>query len=434
MKNKLLKLSLSVPVALSLFFAQSALASIPNSPGLKLSFGNYVGGSTPMSLYGYAIDSGPVNGLDISLYTNGGAGSWTWELKDQGGTILASTTYSGSCSAGCNLTLPWDTPVNLDVVQRYELVRIINSGPGVLNDGDRAYALIQTPLSLPVLSFKYPYDQTSIGNDFSSFQITASSTDANQSAGVSLEIIYARNPNFLNAITLSDNQTHLLGAGTSTVYYIQKPQALYSNSTYYAKVLNLGTNTSSTISWSTGQLTGTLNTNPPVSSIEVSTSTLGVLDVNSSSSPFYVDCSAYENVGFFSSGTIGGIFCNVKKTGYSIAQWLLVPPQFAQDYWQGALNNIKQVPPFNVVWGVVQSFEAQAQNASSTGANYADLNLDIPEAHINTQLLSADMVKNWLTTSHCNSACAQERKDTYFSWVSAIIWLGAGLKILTFIF
>lgn len=49
------------------------------------------------------------------------------------------------------------------------------------------------------------------------------------------------------------------------------------------------------------------------------------LDFNSTSSPYYIDCSAYEGAPFFSSSTLPGVVCGIKKSIVSGFAALFVP-------------------------------------------------------------------------------------------------------------
>lgn len=427
MKNKIIKLSLSIPFTLAIFYAPNVFASASLDGTLR----------TPND--GSAINQVSCSNIQSNLPNN----DFVLSLYDEANVLIATSsplnvslagaTYNGGAEPHHNYhvggTFLLTTTPTLSILKQY---RVAFSPYMVCDSVLSATYSAPSPITL---AFQYPVDSTSMATDFSSFQIVATNPSSVAVQGASLEVEYSRNSDFSNSLTVSDLITHQIAVSSSSVIYILKNQALYSNSVYYARVRNLGTNVSSSISWSTGLLSFTENTNAPIPPVFATSSSAGYVSVNSSFSPFFVDCSAYDNIPLFASGTIGGIFCNAKKTAYAVAEWFLVPPDFASSYWSNSLDSIKQVPPFSLVVATVNSFQASAGLVATSTPDYSELNLTLPGGYITDQaILSSNMLLNWLTTDDCNQACAQEKKDTFFSYFSAIVWLGAGIKILTFIF
>lgn len=428
MKNKLLKFSISVPVALSLFFAQGASASTVINFD---SAGN-----------GIAIDNSQISGVsfsDVRTHTcvpSGYATLYHHDSQTQTTYIVATSSYSSAPSCtyldgtyyhydGGAMSFSFYTNPTLVAGDDYS---VSISGDIIPNSAGTGNWSAPSPV---VLSFRYPVDSTSINTDFSSFQVYVQNTDPTRSLSFQPQIIYSRHADFSYGLTLDfPLGPNIVAPATTSQFSVLKNQALFSNSTYYAKIIDLYSGASSTISWTTGQLTGTENTNlistfGPPGTVYSATSTM--LDLNSTSSPFYVDCSNAGGGSIFSSSTVNVLACYAQKTLYSVVGFLVVPPDFVQSYLNNSVSSMKSAFPFSLVYGVVGKIQA---NTTSTPVNYADLNISVPQIGLSVTPLSSSTLENVLTTAHCDADCAKTRHDFIFNIISSIIWIGVATKLI----
>lgn len=87
------------------------------------------------------------------------------------------------------------------------------------------------------------------------------------------------------------------------------------------------------------------------------------------------------------------------------------------------LQNLKTLFPFGPVFSVIDSVSAAAATTESSTANY-DIYATIPQIGLNAPLL---------TSTTLESAVGSSTKNTIFTFEKAIIWIGAGFKIVSFI-
>lgn len=464
MKNKIIKFSVAVPVILSLFFAIEAHASTVIATWGATNYGGNVGytltsrlatstdwyficNSTSIPL---GVDQVGQAGYGYTTATTSLAHEYkftvpsndTYMTNGAGIGILASGLNPiGDCngsndlvfSSVSNLTpsLTWFNPVNL---QHKFSGDFIDFGFTFENFSTSTNKYYQATVyySTPTESTNYQY-QTSNPLNYQSGVATGTALISFfpqnlyiPSLGSTTE--WSAYANLYEGTTLNGSSSRILAYTTPTITFSVSPN--YASTTQiWNDYLTHWSDTGYRVD-NNGFMVDYYNRfvdrfgNPTSTGILAPTSTILHVDI----------CSGDYDVPLFSSGTMRMIACTSKDILKSIIDWIFVPPKFVTDIWSEQIQHTKEVPPFNIVWGVVTAFQQTASSTSANSLNYNDLKLDIPEAHINTQILSADMVKTWLTTSHCDATCAQGRKDTIFNWITAIIWLGAGIKILTFIF
>lgn len=142
------------------------------------------------------------------------------------------------------------------------------------------------------------------------------------------------------------------------------------------------------------------------------------LNLNSTSSPFYVDCSQTGGGSFFSSSTIDALACYAQKTIFAGVGFLVVPPAIFQDYMNDSILSMKNAFPFSLVYGISQSVQSSI-NTSST-VNMANLNLNLPGVGTSTVLAELDL-ENWV---------GAEKKESIFTVLEYVIWAGLLFKII----
>lgn len=147
------------------------------------------------------------------------------------------------------------------------------------------------------------------------------------------------------------------------------------------------------------------------------------------SSYFAVDCSAYDNVEFFSSGTIGGIGCSMRKSAFAIVEMLVVPPNFVRQFLFNSFVSIRNVFPFSLVNALTGSI---SDSAVVSSVDYTDLAFTFPNG-VGAQLLSSTTMISAFTTDLCNTACATAKKTEIFGYITMLIWVFAGIKMVSIV-
>lgn len=339
--------------------------------------------------------------------------------------------------------------------------------------------------STSTINFVYPPDVSSINTSFDRWKISYTNNSINTEYN-QLIVYWGTNPN-----TNETNYQNIDGGfnlqpmatGTHT-YYVQRGTKLKDNTTYYAKVLIPYTNTSSTITFATGNLTGTYYTAAATSSptnwnfhqINNATGTISVGGIQIGSSTlanwFDVDCSylwdqtSIANLGWSTvwnatkwivnfpteavsfgfnafknlftgnttstdissqsatSTTVGVMeiaSCYVKKTTFSIMGWFIIPPPWATGFVEQGLADIKHEFPFKLIFDRVEELQNVAETSSIQSET---LNLNIPQIGLNMNVLSANTLENMVGSSTKNMVFTVERY---------IIWLMVGLGLIMII-
>lgn len=157
-------------------------------------------------------------------------------------------------------------------------------------------------------------------------------------------------------------------------------------------------------------------------------------DPSASSSIFFHDCTMYDGISFFSSGTIASWGCETIKAGKGIIGWTLVPPDWA-------LENLKEsadfstVFPFNIWYGISDQIEYIGQQIivdnTSTSVSITSVGpLELGE----TELLGPTTLRDLLTTDECNVSCAQDIVDDLFLFIAFFIWVAFLIRVAFLIF
>lgn len=342
---------------------------------------------------------------------------------DASNVLVASSSIESisNCSTSCPVSFDFNVEPVLDKYKTYHVEYVQVSGGSIT-----LVTYYQLLYTLPVagdlnLALAYPVSSSTITSDFASWAYSLAPTLDNMGGGI--EIHWGTNPSNLTHV----DSTHFIEVYHLASYYkyLPKRDRLESNTTYYVKVLDVISNVSSTYTFATGQLTSMFY-NDPLLFPDMPTST--IMDLNSTSSPFYVDCSGTGGGGLFSSSTVNVLACYGQKVLYSVVGFLVVPPEFISNFMNSSLNSLKTVFPFSMVYGSVNSIE-NAVSATST-VDYDNLKIDMPQIGISTNILSDDMIAGWLTTDSCDATCATAKQENYFDIMRAIIWVGVGFKIL----
>lgn len=326
MKNKLIKYSVFIPIALSLFFAVTAEASVN-----IYHYNNYSGNEAS-----YDATTTPIGNVSNSM------------------VITAGQTYYFVCS-----------------------------NPTIVNDnGTTTYPAKENSIGIYyplVTSTKPMYSFTP--NDTTGFTTSTS--------------LYFYTSNGFNFINCHNEGGYLYLSDTGYLYGPPNPFSTSTQPDFY----------------------------------HFPTTTL-----DATSTFFYVDCSAYDNVPLFSSGTIAGIGCQAQKVGMNIIGFLVTPPQWVANYLNAGVSSIKNAFPFNMVFGVVDTI---TNSTASSSAIYGDLTLTFPSSTymsaVNVTPLSATFLKDTLTNPKCDSTCAENKKNDIFQFISAIVFVALGIKLITLI-
>lgn len=166
-------------------------------------------------------------------------------------------------------------------------------------------------------------------------------------------------------------------------------------------------------STSTGALPGGYGTGSNLGLFLNSTSTL--------ISP--VDCTGYT-IGLFSSTTLDGIGCVVKKTASEILNWLFVPDPAAWVSLSESMQKFREIEPFNTIYSVRSTLAGNL--VTSTPATLS-MTLPIPN-HQNTEIVLLSSQPPF-GTGATSTAMQTAIKDT----TRAIIWVGVAFLALAII-
>jgi len=119
-------------------------------------------------------------------------------------------------------------------------------------------------------------------------------------------------------------------------------------------------------------------------------------NIGTSTSPFYVDCSAYE-ISLFSSSTLQGIGCVIKKTGLELAQGLFEPSTSTLAGYQQISFETKL--PFAYFYSLKDAIESA--NTSSTNS-FPSLSVKVPSFRGNATtsfvVFSTSTITNYVGT------------------------------------
>jgi len=141
-----------------------------------------------------------------------------------------------------------------------------------------------------------------------------------------------------------------------------------------------------------------------------------------------LDCEQYEFIdGFwFAESAATRVSCEIQKITYGIFAFLFVPSDSAITELSNAWTGMQDVFPFSVPFSVINAAEGGIETASSTVGTY-ELRFDSDVMGIHVPILTSTTLVDGLTTEHCDSSCANERKATYFATMSYIIWIAAAI-------
>lgn len=377
-----------------------------------------------------------LNQIEIKEMSSGVGNRTAQIVIEAFGRQIATSTYqttpTGSFSfsdTGCSLaggaydcasptsTITFDTPVQLQKQVIYTVV--MNLGTSVLTGvaGYQDWYRLQN--NIPQASLTWVYPQNATSSDFGVWQLTASNGDVGCSAGwVTVKYWDTQYPNDI----FRDTQQYLPCVQTTSIQIPKENALLYPQDTYSrtwtAQALwylqdNTVPITSSTITFTINQFNSSIPHKVPYRN-----STTTDFTGESSSSPFFVDCSAYDNVPFFSSGTIAGIGCSMRKAGAGILGFLVKPPDAVNTYLNDAFENLKHAFPFSIAFEVKDSIQNAVTNAPTTTTTLA---FTIPGHGTYTVL----------TPTTLDDTIGSSTKAQVFQVIKYVIWLGTGIIIFT---
>jgi len=140
-------------------------------------------------------------------------------------------------------------------------------------------------------------------------------------------------------------------------------------------------------------------------------------------SPFFVDCSGYTG-SFFSSSTIPGVFCLIKKTTYGLFGWAVVPPTSFMTDFKNAFD-FSDVLPLNIVYGVKDRIEVAGRdivNATTTPASLSiGFNMGSLGGGTSTDVISPTFLSDSMPTAD---------RTLITTWIKNIFWVGGAITVL----
>jgi len=141
-----------------------------------------------------------------------------------------------------------------------------------------------------------------------------------------------------------------------------------------------------------------------------------------SSVAYYLNC---EGTNFT---TWGNCFANAL---IYVAQILFFPSGNSVSVLGASVSQFKNIPPFNFYFDVVGGIQTAISDASSTATSTLSVSvLGMNGSSLKLFEITSSTIKEKLTTTHCDSTCAQGIKDMFFGWQRVIIWVGTGIGII----
>lgn len=152
----------------------------------------------------------------------------------------------------------------------------------------------------------------------------------------------------------------------------------------------------------------------------------GIFDPSS----FSVDCSAYDDVGFFSSSTLGMLGCQIKSAAFSVIQFLIVPSSDSRNFMTTRFSDFKDVFPFSVIYGVADSVRTVAETVSGTSKTLT-LNATIGEGTASETAVSQTFWNNDILT---DIGFDDDAKEFWFNTLLTlliVLWVWRVIRLLT---
>lgn len=297
-------------------------------------------------------------------------------------------------------------------IDRFE-TSICKRDSGVSNcpNLDDLYFVLENNLPSTSIEFLQPQDSQVFNTDFKNWILDITGTDP----ATSYKVLVVYHPTD-SIYSYNDMSNNFLGSDPINPFSIHKNQALG----YFV-------NGYDTTAYLLDAVTGEIMSTSQEIFFELNSVTapawLGGLGAyqnpEETLSPFFVDCSAYDDIGFFDTGTFSMIFCNIKKSTYEIGHQLFSAHKTTLDTLGNTFDYLKDGFPFNIVYGVSDSI----QTALADDLTPQDLTLTIFDQQLPI-----------LTTTMMSDVLGQDTQDDLFGYVIDFAWVGAGLIVLFTIF
>lgn len=137
---------------------------------------------------------------------------------------------------------------------------------------------------------------------------------------------------------------------------------------------------------------------------------------------------------FFSTESPLRVACEIKTTAYSALTFLFIPDQADIANLGATIGGFKDVVPFSLYYSVIDPINQSIRNtASSTASGTLTVQLagfrdyDSP---FTLTVLTPTLLKDSLTTAHCDSTCAETRKERLWDWFRIVLWMSTGVALL----
>lgn len=140
-------------------------------------------------------------------------------------------------------------------------------------------------------------------------------------------------------------------------------------------------------------------------------------DPESPTSPFFVDCSAYD-ISLFSSSTLEGVGCVLKKTALGVVSILFVP-SMSLTFFQESIEDFKLVFPFSIFFEIQETISDASSGSLSSASSTLTWNYPI----------GGQTIPITFSSSSLSSVIGTDLKNLYFTIARMFLWLGliAGL-------
>ena len=224
---------------------------------------------------------------------------------------------------------------------------------------------------------------------------------------------------------------------TNADYPITKSRAL-GNGTWYARGYLYD---------DTGQLL--ITNNETVFNISDATGTrtfASQVDLNEFSYNLGTASSSLENCqqysgGFWSSSTLQAISCYTIRTGFNISQFLFVANNSNIDGLKDEIQKFENIFPFSLYFQVLNTTKNSLRSsnvATTTNTSLSIVGLQgnnltlftLTSTTLKDALVNATQTTRFGTTPGCNYACADDRIERIFNFISMGIWIYTGITIL----
>ncbi len=440
--HTVLAVSDNYPAQFEFFYNAGLTAGFPEDGTMADTSSTYIGnvvgssGRAGYAVYDVNASSSPIAVWNDTTNSNAQGQTLTSMLTQNGNNSTCTNAAGGICPGALpNGTYYWFVGRSGAVGSPNILGTCLGHSAADCFTGGAEFGLVQftvnnsiAPPLTPGISFERPLSGNSVA-DFQTWAIAASSTTAlGPLGGKTIIIDYGCNPaTYAGSIGSCPFQDSLVIPSNVPYYvsdiFIAKSQTL-KTLLYFAEAHLLNSSGTAEIA-NSGLISFTIDSTFPPTLVPSSTTPYAYSTSTNLLSPGALAC--VDGVSFEAFG------CYLELAVGKIGQFLFVPSTDLTTQFQVILASYKNIFPFQIFFGITDSVQQGIATASSSPPG--TLTLSIPGLHYGQDdftvvVLTSTTLKTVLTTTHCDSTCAQGHKDALFSVLTMLIWLGASLEAI----